>query len=42
MDFEEINVSYLWQTALNGGTPVTDFEEIKYWAEKLLKVKEDD
>lgn len=35
---DEINFSYLWQAALNGGKPVTDFDEIKYWAEKLLKV----
>lgn len=38
---DELNFYCLWQTALNGGKPVTDWDEIKYWAEKLLKVNDD-
>ncbi len=42
MDFEEINFSYLYQAALNGGKPVSDFDEVKAWAERILKVSEDE
>ena len=40
MEFDEINFSYLYQASLNGGKPVTDFEERQYWAQKICKVKE--
>lgn len=34
---EGILISELWQTALNGGKPVSEFEEVKRWAEALLR-----
>lgn len=40
MEFDEINFSYLYQASLNGGKPVTDFEEVKYWAQKVCQVRE--
>ena len=42
MEFPEINFSFLWQAALNGGKPVSDWDEVKHWAEKLLRVKDAD
>ncbi len=38
---DQINFYALWETALNGGAPVTDFDDIKHWAENLLRVNHD-
>lgn len=40
MQFDEINFSYLYQAALNGGKPVSDFDDVKAWAERILKVSD--
>lgn len=37
----QIDFYALWQAALNGGAPVSDFDEIKRWAENLLRVNDD-
>ena len=41
-EYGELNVSYLYETFLNGGCPVTDWDDVKSWAEKLLSRKENE
>ena len=41
-EYGELNVSYLYETFLNGGCPRTDWDDVKEWAEKLLKRKDSD
>lgn len=35
---DDLNFYALWQAALNGGAPVSDFDDIRHWAENLLRV----
>ena len=36
----DLDIESLYMMFLNGGAPVTDWNETKEWAENLLKVKE--
>ena len=37
----DLDIESLYMMFLNGGAPVTDFDDIKHWAENLLRVNHD-
>lgn len=39
---ENLLISELWETARNGGKPVSEFDEVKRWAESLLRPKQEE
>lgn len=39
---DDINIHELYETFLNGGAPRTDWDDVKEWAEALLKVNDEE